>query len=203
MGWTFMPKPYEGTSEWFKGQLTWTSENGATSRPLATAIVANSEAYAAVETIHADGRREVWAAAFMLKSDPKDPDGCTFGYKDMDETVGPYIDRCPARILDLLTPTESNYANEWRARCRARLARLARNKVSDGEIIQFDTALSFGRYGAADTFRVTMDGRKVHFWALDTDTHQRRFLCRITNWSEREFKRVEPVQASEPPRQGM
>lgn len=203
MGWTFMRMPHEGTTEWFKKQLTWTSESGATSRPLATAIVARSEAYAAVETVRPDGTREVWAAAFMLKFVPKDRDGYTFGYKDMDETVGPNIDRCPAKILDLLTPTDSDYANGWRERCRARIALRARNKVANGDIIKLEHALNYGGYGAADTFKVRMEGSKVHFLALNSETLEPRFLCRITNWRDREFTRVEPDQTPEPPRQSM
>jgi len=40
-----------------------------------------------------------------------------FSYKDMDETCGPYQFDCPKGILDLLTPTDNEYANEWRNRC--------------------------------------------------------------------------------------
>ena len=36
----------------------------------------------------------------------------------MDETCGPYQYDCPESILKLLTPTESKWANEWRAKCR-------------------------------------------------------------------------------------
>lgn len=203
MGWTSMPMPYEGTTEWFKKTLTWTNDDGTTNTPLATAIVARSEAYAAVETVKPDGTRYVWAAAFMLKYNPKDRDGYTFSYKDMDETVGPYIDRCPAKILDLLTPTEHEYANAWRQRCRDRIALRARNKVSNGDIIKLEHALKYGGYGAADTFKVKMQGSKVHFVALNSETLEPRFVCRITNWRDREFTKVEPEQTPEPPRQGM
>jgi hypothetical protein len=51
----------------------------------------------------------------------------------MDETMGPVESRCPERILDLLTPTDSEYANEWRARCRAfHAASKARPKIKVG-----------------------------------------------------------------------
>jgi hypothetical protein len=40
-----------------------------------------------------------------------------FSYKDMDETVGPYKYDCPKSILDLLTPIESEWANNWRKAC--------------------------------------------------------------------------------------
>lgn len=203
MGWTSMPMPREGTTEWFKKTLTWKNPDGTTNTPLATAIVARAEAYAAVETVKPDGTRYVWAAAFMLRYNPKDRDGYTFSYKDMDETVGPYIDRCPAKILDLLTPTEHEHANAWRQRCRDRIALRAKNKFSNGDIIKLQHELNYGGYGAADTFKVKVQGSKVHFVALDSETLEPRFVCRITNWRDREFTKVDPEQALETMHQGM
>ena len=192
MGWTYMEMPREGTTEWFKRQLTWESDDGTKRRVLETAIVARTEAYAAVETVRPNGEREVWAAVFLLNYVPRAKDGFTFGYKDMDETVGPNADNCPARILDLLTPTESQYANDWRNRCRARLERRIANKVSDGDVIKLETPLNYSGYGEADTFKVRMQGRKVYFMALDSETLDPRFLCRISGWRDRAFSRVEP-----------
>lgn len=63
--------------------------------------------------------REIWAAIFLTSTDMKDY--FNFNYKDMDETCGPCECDCPKGILDLLTPTEHEYANEWRNRCRAKL----------------------------------------------------------------------------------
>jgi hypothetical protein len=37
----------------------------------------------------------------------------------MDETCGPYEKKCPLSILNLLTPTDNEWANEWRKQCRA------------------------------------------------------------------------------------
>lgn len=41
-----------------------------------------------------------------------------FYYKEMDETCGPCECQCPKSILSLLTPTDNEFANEWRERCR-------------------------------------------------------------------------------------
>lgn len=41
-----------------------------------------------------------------------------FYYKDMSEDVGPNESKCPVGILKLLTPTDSEWANAWRDRCR-------------------------------------------------------------------------------------
>lgn len=45
-------------------------------------------------------------------------EGKEFYLKDMDETCGPLESECPKAILNLLTPTEDTYANNWRERCR-------------------------------------------------------------------------------------
>jgi hypothetical protein len=44
--------------------------------------------------------------------------GGQFGYKDMDEAMGPYESECPARILNELTAEPNEYAAAWRQRCR-------------------------------------------------------------------------------------
>lgn len=43
--------------------------------------------------------------------------GGQFGYKDIDESMGPYESECPARILNKLTADANEYAREWRKRC--------------------------------------------------------------------------------------
>ena len=48
----------------------------------------------------------------------RNDDGFNFGYKEMDETVCPYYFDCPLSILNLLTPTDSEWANKWRDKCR-------------------------------------------------------------------------------------
>lgn len=58
---------------------------------------------------------KVFAVVFLTSTDMKDY--FNFSYKDMDETCGPYYYDCPKGILDLLTPTDSEYANAWRKRC--------------------------------------------------------------------------------------
>lgn len=37
------------------------------------------------------------------------------------ETVGPCDVKCPARILNMLSPTRSEYAINWREKCRSRI----------------------------------------------------------------------------------
>lgn len=71
-----------------------------------------------IEDIPED-ERETWAAVFLTSVNSRDY--FNFMYKDMSETMGPCEDRCPASILKLLSPTDSEWGNEWRERCRKRI----------------------------------------------------------------------------------
>lgn len=60
---------------------------------------------------------EIWALVCDTSVD-----GWDFGYKDMSEDMGPYRYDCPESILKLLSPTDNEWANEWRQKCRDRIA---------------------------------------------------------------------------------
>lgn len=64
-------------------------------------------------------------------------DGYDFGYKDMDETMGPYAYDCPKSILDLLSPTDNEIANNWRKACRERLEKTKLSDLPIGSRIRF------------------------------------------------------------------
>lgn len=87
-------------------------------------------------------------------------DGC-FGYKDMEESMGPVESRAPARLLDCLSELkgEDTYAYQWRQRCRdwaniprydegdtIRLARAV--KLTDGSSCQIVTVASYPTGGS-------------------------------------------------------
>src|SRR3546814_2261595 len=91
---------------------------------------------------------EIFAIVCLVRWNPRAKDGYIFGYKDMDETMGPCEADCPARILDLLTPTDKEYAREWRARCCANLERRAR-QLADGDRIRLPEPMTFSEIGRA------------------------------------------------------
>jgi hypothetical protein len=71
--------------------------------------------YAAVEkVVKATGARPVICIICLIDFNPRAKDGMIFGYKDMDESMGGSERDCPARILDLLGPTDSKWALEFR-----------------------------------------------------------------------------------------
>lgn len=197
MGWTYFEKGLESTTDWFKKELEWADENRS-SKVLATAIVGRKEAYAAVEINYKDGRREVWAAVFLINYVPRAKDGMTFGYKDMSEEMGPVVNRCPKKILDLLTPTDNKHANDWRSRCRERLERRETSKLKPGDLIRFDYPLTFSGYGKRDTFRMEVHFGKTRFMAMNTETGHPSFLCKLSNWRERSFTKIMPEDVIKP-----
>jgi hypothetical protein len=106
-----------------------------------------------------------------------------FAYKDMDENVGPYQCDCPKGILDLLTPTENEYALGWRKQCYENLAAKknpnAFNKLPVDTIIKvvmpFDTKYfkkdqevrlrKRTKWGSNRTEWITMNGVACRFTA--------------------------------------
>lgn len=69
--------------------------------------------YAAVQ--HSD---EVFAVIALTAGKDRNDPYFNFGMKSMCDSSGPCECRCPKGILDLLTPTDDEYANKWRERCR-------------------------------------------------------------------------------------
>lgn len=103
--------------------------------------------------------QQIFAVIFLTSTDMKAY--FNFSYKSMDETVGPYKYDCPKGILDLLTPTESEWANEWRKKCYENIAAKrspnSLNKLPVGSVIKvtlpFDTKL----YKAGEVVTLTKD----------------------------------------------
>ena len=144
MGWTTTYKPKdEPVLDFFirQGVLTWSDDNPDTYSVLDSALVNMRTFYAAVEQVNKEtGKRIVWAAVILV-SFKRDPH-ChkfNFGWKDMDESCGPYATNCPERILKLLTPTDNKYALGWRAACWANIEkRKARKNLPPGTVLKYD-----------------------------------------------------------------
>lgn len=64
-----------------------------------------------------EAEREVFGVVFLTSVDHKDY--FNLHYKEMSENCGPCEDHCPIGIINLLTPTGHEFANDWRNRCRA------------------------------------------------------------------------------------
>lgn len=119
MGWTF----YNAMTD-FNGKvnrkaecdrlMTWNSEQSA--GEVLKSTMRGSTYYAALK--HTDKRtNEVVNVGVVILTSSDLKSGFNFGYKDMDETMGPGYYDCPKSILNLLSPTDNEYALEWRKSC--------------------------------------------------------------------------------------
>lgn len=115
--------------------------------------------YGAVEkTDKVTGEREVFAVVFLLSYHKNQ--AYNFGYKSICESMGPMQAECPARILKLLTTTDNENANQWRAQCWNRINnKKLRPKIVENNILQYQgkkyTVLkTLGRSG----YSVTCEG---------------------------------------------
>ena len=82
-----------------------------------------------------------------------------FAYKDMSECSGPYKYDCPKSILDLLTPTENEWANEWRQKCYETLKEKnnpnSLNKLPIGTVIKVTMPVDTMLYKTGDVVMLT------------------------------------------------
>lgn len=93
--------------------------------------------------------------------------GHWFGYKLMDETEGPYYFDCPVSILNLLTPTDNEIANEWRNKCRENILKKKKAKsIPVGTILEFDWQ---GRKRQAQLRVSSYSGKKRWFDTVDVN----------------------------------
>jgi hypothetical protein len=83
-----------------------------TQQQLVDAVKIGDVVYAAVRC---KGTQRVWGIVFIV-----DREGERLHVKSISENLGPFDDRCPPRILELLSEPRTEEARDWRARCRAR-----------------------------------------------------------------------------------
>jgi len=145
MGWTWTHKePGESIFDFFSSR--WNDEEKREDgsvilrKVLDCAVVRLKTAYMAYEILSLN-RREVVACVCLLGYSK---DYYNFGFKDMDENMGPFNHDCPERILNLLTPTSNGLANKWRYRCREMLERKkSAPKLQVGDVLEFAQPVRF------------------------------------------------------------
>lgn len=104
MGWTGIPKHFDSASE--KKQYL-DSLFGDGIKVLISRMVSN-EYYAAIQL--ADGT----VTAEVIKTASRSAE---FLYKAVSEDCGPIWTKCPQMILEILSPTENQWALKWRQDC--------------------------------------------------------------------------------------
>ena len=126
----------------FKGNNLWAVQEGTTHsglpvRFIALYLIRGSDTYSA-------------------RTGKRSRDG--WGYKDMDESSGPYYYNCPLSYLDMVPEPDSQYAKEWRAKVRENHAKAGR-KLVEGQKIKL--------YGREYTVGEKV-GRRQYIWDYTT-----------------------------------
>lgn len=125
MGWSGIPK-YElsrtdtkGRQEYFDHWVNtgWPMDGGGYRMELLRSAMRGTTYYAAIKD---KVKNNVWAIVILTNIE----DGF-FYYKEISEDMGPCESDCPKAIIDLLSPTDCEYALEWRKRCLDNLAKKA------------------------------------------------------------------------------
>jgi hypothetical protein len=155
MGWTTTYKPKgEGIVEFLAHHcVNCSNEHG--SWTLLKGKVIKGVAYMAIRrTLPESTGQEpyVYAGVYKVQMYPKSD--YNFGWKDMDESCGPFYYDCPGDILDMLTSTDNENALAWRAECRKRNTASAAVKLTAGVIVMFTEAIRFTDGFSATKFQV-------------------------------------------------
>lgn len=97
---------------------TWTHEGRALRRTVLRHCTRGNVLWMLVERDMGDGSGATkYVACYLLQ---RNREG--WGYKPMDETVGPYYFTCPLSYLDAADPPKNRTAADWRKVVRARAA---------------------------------------------------------------------------------
>jgi hypothetical protein len=185
MGWIFLDYREPGMShaQFFTRELLGSPGEGRRSRIIESAYVPDDEGsvfYAAVATESGSApTTEVWALIVLTQGRA----GARFGWKALDETMGPVQDGCPARVLDLLSDTDNRIAFAWRERCRQRLALLA--LAVAGATVEFGSEY-LTPTGPYRRFTVVDSDRSL-FSAPDSTPY------RLLGWRHSNFTVMEPT----------
>ena len=146
MGWTSSHRSSnQSVKDYLIEEINETGKT-ATFKVLDIAIVKRNTAYLAVKRTSIDtGKSEVFAMVILIRYGRGQFNITT---KEMGEDMGPFYYDCPARILDILTPTDHTEAVLWRERCRANLANCESLKkelatAKEGDVFKFGSPVRF------------------------------------------------------------
>lgn len=190
MGWLFMNRYHMGGHDtpkaYLDAQFTYFREQdgGGTRglKVLESACAGNRVYYAAAQVIEDGKPGDVFAIVCLVRWNPRSTTGDHFGYKDMDESMGPCEDGCPERILSLLTPTTREHALDWRRRCLARLQK-HRRRIEHGMRIKLAQPLTFTNGHEGDEFIVVKRGGSITFRPANGHGYYRIRNFRDLDWS--------------------
>lgn len=169
MGWLFMERP-KGYSEaeWWKirfGEPYWSRIKAHATKNNVFYAVLEVDAAEEPRCIPDENGKVRVAIVCLTKWVPKAQDGFNWGYKDMDEFMGPNEVDCPLRLLNMLSPLHGSvetYARQWRDDCRFRAENM--RSIHKNGIYKIASPVAFIDGVKEDTFRcVERTGRRIKF----------------------------------------
>jgi hypothetical protein len=206
MGWTFMPSRGRDAIEIIRSALEW--ENDIFTDKVIDHAVIGTTVYLLVcrtpkaarkpSTTYvndADGSFR-WLAVVLTR---KARDAYDFGYKDLEESMGPVEARCPRRLIDGASPlrhpdpaADGNYAARWRQKCLDQATAKTRRKAElvHGATIRLSCIVDFTDGYKGDCFVVEIvkrHGRNCTYFRAPNGS-----LYRISNLDKIGY-RVEAV----------
>ena len=122
-------------------------------------------------------------SAFVCLVNLKGDKDFNFGYKSMSEDMGPVIDNCPKRILEIIDKSKpiNDCASEWRSRCWNNVnSKKVKNSLQAGTIISFKNAITFTNGMKEKDFVVFEKPNKRKTKGLKSLHYG--FVCRIPKW---------------------
>lgn len=161
MGWTFTHKPEGITAkEFLVKEFTEDSER-ASFKVLKSAVKLHVGYFQIERIIKATGERSVFALVVHIQRCPSDHHN--FGWKEVEESMGPYEVDCPLDILDGLDETTSEYALRWRKDVLEYNARKKKAGIKNGQWVKFAKPISFTDGSKGQVFQCEKRGRKTFF----------------------------------------
>jgi hypothetical protein len=176
MGWTFLQSRGRDRVDIIRSQLDY--ENDGYAQNVIDHAVVGTTVYLLVRrtpkrgwepnTVYvndADGSFR-WIAVFLTR---KSRDAYDFGYKDMEESMGPVEAHCPRRIISAASSlrhpdpaVEGNYAAQWRQKCLDLRAAETKRKAElvHGAVLRLSCVLDFSDGYKGDYFTVAVIKRR-------------------------------------------
>lgn len=184
MGWLFAPSDAQSIREYFtreRFERLYNSSDGKAK--VIDFSLRGHVAYLAYQYPDEDLGADRVTCIVCLLERQYDRGSYHYGHKTMDEAMGPYCYDCPKRILDKLTePPPPGYAQQWREKCRARASR---KRAKPGDVIRFDTMMTFTDGAQLDTFRVVNRDGKTLFTPTDNAYVG---LYQIPGWTKKDYQ---------------
>ena len=134
------------------GRFTQDERDGYPKLTVLKSVMDGSVYYAAIEVSRGGKVEEIVGVTSLTRVDNKDY--CNFAYKEIEETSGPCNAKCPASILKLLTPTDNEWALEWRRKCEEYNAKKAAS-LTPGRL-PIGTRIRFKRWDGTELTIVKM-----------------------------------------------